>query len=341
MKPIKDQNIPVSLSRLLHYAAMAPSSHNSQPWRVRISSPDQFIVQSDSSRWLPKVDPANREVLLSIGAFWENLEQAASVFGFKVNAAVLADNTTAEDILEIRLVKSTRQDDNRLHFMEYRSTHRLECEREELNLSHLRACERLLSTSLYYFSRDGSVGKWMARELPRALEKQVFNDEKQRELVEWLRFSRSHTRRSRDGITAGMLGLSPVMKFLWFAFMNPASARSKSFRDGVVQSLEKKVNACAGFFVITSDDFSVSSLLQAGREFQRLALKCTELGIEVQPLSQLIREYPWKEELKQIIGMGKPVQCVLCVGYSPKHFKQGPRRPVSDFTINGDTPQIT
>jgi hypothetical protein len=33
----------------------------------------------------------------------------------------------------------------------------------------------------------------------------------------------------------------------------------------------------------------------------------------------------------------KPIQWVLCIGYSNKHFKQGPRRPVTDFSFLRDT----
>lgn len=331
--------IPEPLSLILQYAAMAPSSHNSQPWRVIIDSPDKFFVQSDSSRWLPKVDPENREVMLSMGAFWENLEQAASTFGLKVNAALMADNPKAENILEIQLVQGPRQVDNRLSLMESRSTHRLGYEKKELKSSDLTECQRLLPVNLAYFPRDSREGEWMARELPRAMKKQAFNEKKQAELGEWLRFSRSRTSQRCDGITPDMLGLSPIMKLMWYAFMNPLSTRSDFFRRGAVRSLKKKVKACAGFFIITSDDFSVPSLLQAGREFQRLALKCTELGIEVQPVSQLIQESPWNKELMEIIQVDKPVQWVLCVGYSKKHFKQGPRRPVTDFSVFGILPE--
>jgi hypothetical protein len=330
------ENIPEHLCKILQYAAMAPSSHNSQPWRIIIGSQDRFIVQSDSSRWLPKVDPENREVMLSIGAFWENLEQAASAFGFKVNAALAADNPMAEDILEIQLVKGPRQADNRLSLMENRSTHRLRYKKKELKPSHLKECQRLLPDNLAYFPGNSREGEWMARELPQAMKKQAFNDEKQTELGEWLRFSRDRTSQRRDGITPDMLGLSHIMKFIWYAFMNPLSTRSKTFRNGAVQSLKKKVKACAGFFIITSDDYLVPSLLQAGREFQRLALKCTELKIEVHPVSQLIQESPWDKEIMKIIQIDKPVQWVLCIGYSNKHFKQGPRRPVTDFSFFGD-----
>jgi hypothetical protein len=271
--------------------------------------------------------------MLSIGTFWENLEQAASAFGFKVNATIIADNPMALDILEVHLLKGPREVDNRLYLIKNRSTHRLGYEKKELKSSHLRECQRMLPTSLAYFPRNSKEGEWMARELPQAMKEQVFNDEKQAELGDWLRFSRSHTRQSRDGITADMLGLSPIMKFIWYGFMNPPGTLSKTFRNGAVQSLKKKVNACAGFFIITSDDFSVLSLLQAGREFERLALKFTDLGIEIQPVSQLIQESPWRKELVEIIQVSKPIQWVLCVGYSNKHFKQGPRRPVTDFVF--------
>jgi nitroreductase len=75
-------SIPEHIAQILRYASLAPSSHNTQPWRVKIISDSEFIIQSDSTRWLPKVDPDNRELLLSIGAFWENLDQAALAFGF-------------------------------------------------------------------------------------------------------------------------------------------------------------------------------------------------------------------------------------------------------------------
>jgi hypothetical protein len=329
--------IPEHLSRILQYAAMAPSSHNCQPWRIIIGPRDNFIVQSDSTRWLPKVDPGNREIMLSIGAFWENLDQAASAFGFKVNATIVADNSMAADILEIQLVKGPREVDNRLSLMENRSTHRLGYKKQELKPSHLMECQRLLPANLVYFPSSSPEGEWTARQLPLAMKNQAYNDEKQKELGEWLRFSRSLTSQRCDGITPDMLGLSPFMKFIWYTFMNPQSVRSKTFRNGAVQSLKNKVKACAGFFIITSHDFSVPSLLQAGRDFQRLALKCTQLGIEVQPVSQLVQESPWNKELVKITQVDKPIQWVLCIGYSHKHFKQGPRRPITDFSFLSDT----
>ena len=68
--------IPPDLHRILYYASLAPSGHNAQPWTVRLDG-QQMWIGTDSARWLPNVDPTNREVTLSVGAFIENLIAAA------------------------------------------------------------------------------------------------------------------------------------------------------------------------------------------------------------------------------------------------------------------------
>jgi hypothetical protein len=62
---------------ILSYSARASSSHNAQPWRIEISERDTLRLIADRSRYLPAVDPENREMLLSFGAFLETLDQAA------------------------------------------------------------------------------------------------------------------------------------------------------------------------------------------------------------------------------------------------------------------------
>ncbi len=47
--------------KILFYASLAPSGHNAQPWMVKIIDKTQWIIGSDSSRWLRHVDEANRE----------------------------------------------------------------------------------------------------------------------------------------------------------------------------------------------------------------------------------------------------------------------------------------
>ncbi|MBW2582316.1 MAG: twin-arginine translocation signal domain-containing protein, partial [Deltaproteobacteria bacterium] len=75
-KPITGQ-LDKSGGAILYHACLAPSGHNSQPWFVRIVNNNEWIIGLDSQRRLSEVDPDNREALLSIGAFAENLSLAA------------------------------------------------------------------------------------------------------------------------------------------------------------------------------------------------------------------------------------------------------------------------
>src|SRR5512140_1059344 len=66
---------------LLRYVILAPSTHNTQPWRFALSA-DGIEIYADYTRRLPVADSANRELLMSVGAAIMNLRVAAAHFGF-------------------------------------------------------------------------------------------------------------------------------------------------------------------------------------------------------------------------------------------------------------------
>ena len=65
------------LLQLVDLASRSPSGHNAQPWTLVRSGEHGLVLRSEQSRWLPMVDPANRELLLSFGALIETIRQAA------------------------------------------------------------------------------------------------------------------------------------------------------------------------------------------------------------------------------------------------------------------------
>jgi hypothetical protein len=90
---------------ILYLASLAPSGHNTQPWSVRILEPKHWVIGSDKKRWRPALDPENRELLLGIGAFIENLAIAAGAFGYEVDIQIIAKSPLDPDIADIRLKK--------------------------------------------------------------------------------------------------------------------------------------------------------------------------------------------------------------------------------------------
>ena len=92
---------------ILYLASLAPSGHNTQPWIVKYVEPYHWIIGNDKKKWLPAVDPSQRETILSIGAFIQNLEYAANSAGYLCKFNLLAANNQDEDIMEVHLQKTS------------------------------------------------------------------------------------------------------------------------------------------------------------------------------------------------------------------------------------------
>jgi hypothetical protein len=69
------------LTRLLTAAALAPSGHNTQPWRFSVEG-ERITILPDPSRRLPVVHPDDHALYISLGCAVENLMVAARGEGY-------------------------------------------------------------------------------------------------------------------------------------------------------------------------------------------------------------------------------------------------------------------
>jgi nitroreductase len=91
---VKESDFPANgsdkekLQFLLSYAILAPTSHNSQPWKFNVSG-DEIRLYADETRWLNVADADQRELHISLGCALENLLVAAEHFGYSYNVTYL------------------------------------------------------------------------------------------------------------------------------------------------------------------------------------------------------------------------------------------------------------
>lgn len=79
-----------SIHAALLLATRAPSIHNSQPWRWRMTS-EGLHLYADPERHLPNIDPDSRDLLLSCGAALHHAVVALAAMGWQAKVTRLPD----------------------------------------------------------------------------------------------------------------------------------------------------------------------------------------------------------------------------------------------------------
>src|SRR6516225_8408018 len=103
---IDSSAFPVSASAIdkarfsVGYAILAPSSHNTQPWRFIING-DELLVCADRTRSLPNIDPFDRELIISCGAALLNLRVALAYFRVPVEITTFPQSSDPDIVAHI------------------------------------------------------------------------------------------------------------------------------------------------------------------------------------------------------------------------------------------------
>ncbi len=318
---IVNDNLRV-INEIINYGAMAPSSHNAQMWQVKILSDHELIVMLDPNHTLPQVDPLNRESMISLGCFIENMVEAAPKYNLAANVRILAQNTADTEIAAVVFKPKTMDGnwDKAIENIENRHTLRIPYLKKELTKPDLNRLKGVSQNSVY-FPLNSREGQYLKEAIIQATKQQVADDAKQNELAGLMRFSKKEAAANKDGLTPEMMGLSGIAKWFVTTFFNQNTVLSKSFRKQTVSTVKKQAENCAGFIIISSPDQSIESLVNSGRTLEKLLLKATELKIAVHPLSAPLEESPWQEEIAGAIGIKQEVQMILRVGYVKDYGK--------------------
>jgi hypothetical protein len=310
--------------QILYLASLAPSGHNTQPWTVRILEPKHWVIGSDKKRWLPAVDPENRELFLGIGAFIENLVIAAGTFGYEVDIQIIAKNALDSNIADIRL-KRGKTVDLPLEKIRKRRTIRSGYTDQEIKAEDLKYITKHEAKSCmapnvptphsFYFPNNSPKGKYLQEGVIEANRTQAFRDPAQEELANWIRWSNKEAKQYRNGLTPESMEIKGFAGLYVRNFYNRESVLKKSFREQTVDITSKQVKTCGGWLVVTSADSKIPTLVEYGRIFENMLLKIREKMIAIHPMTQMLEEEAWKNRVAKELGITGEVQWILRIGY--------------------------
>jgi len=317
---------------ILYLASLAPSGHNTQPWFIKYIEPYHWIIGNDKSKWLPGVDPTQRETILSIGAFIQNLEYAANNAGYACQFNVLAVTNQDENIAEVRLQKTTAVTKYDIDKLKNRRTVRSGYLKDTLKKEDSAYLLENENDFTHFIPGGSKEFTWLNEQTIEANRIQAYRDAAQQELSEWIRFSGKDAQKHLDGLTTAGMEINGFPGWLLRNFYQQKDVMSKKFREQGIDKVKDQVSASAGWLLLTSKGYSVATLLETGKRFQRIFLKVRDKKIALHPMTQILEEAATKQLVNASIGINDDIQFILRLGYLKNYpAPVSLRRPVNWF----------
>ena len=329
----------------LSHAILAPNPHNRQPWMVDLSVANEVTVHVDTNRLLPHTDPFSRQIVVGLGCFLELMVLAAAEQGYGVELDLFPDGEDASALDQrrvavARFVPGAGRGESVLfdQVMHRRSLKEPYDMGRDVSAETLSTLEAAVQRGTGVGSTNDVAQVEKLRDLTiKAFEIEFETPRTYKESVDLFRIGAREVDANPDGLdfTGPMFeGLSATGLFSREAAMD---------RDGMAyQSGLDMVTATAAtgmaYIWLTTPGNGRSEQIMAGRDWVRLNLAATAIGLGVQPMSQALQEFPEMSALyahahDMLAPGGGVVQMLGRLGYGPD-VAQSPRWPVESKILN-------
>ena len=318
------------LRELVRLATLAPSSHNTQPWKFKIAA-DNIQIYPDRTRRLPAVDPDDRELWISLGSALENLLVAAEHFGYHPEATYHLAGTAADHIT-VALEKTGAVPASRAGLFEAIRTR--QCTRREFDgqpvptqrLDQLSAAATGAGIAPLLFT--GAAMEPLLEYVKVGNAHQMTDDKFKTEMVHWVRFNDREALASRDGLLGRGSGNPSLPRWVAQLFIGSAlNAQTQDKKD------ELNIRSSAGLLLFTSQRNDPAAWLDTGRAHERFALLATALGLKNSYINQPCEVPELRAQVQTHLSLnGGFPQLLARFGYGPA-MPRSLRRPVSEVLM--------
>ena len=314
----------------LSFALLAPNPHNLQPWQVGLEGDDVVVVHNDPNKRLPHTDPYDRQITIGMGCFLEQMVLAAGASGYAVDLQLFPEGE-AGPVALARFSQGGTPDLLAEHILNRRS-----CKEPFRDTPVPNAMANELELYADVYTDDATVDAlkkltWDAWMVEATTHRTMM------ESVDLMRYGKAEIEASPDGIDLG----GPMLEALMFAGLltreQQADPESTSFKQGVA-IYQEMLSATPAYVALTSKTNSRAEQITAGRQWLRLNLKTTAMGLALHPVSQCLQEFPEMADNYQtahdlLAEPGQTVQMLGRLGYGPE-VSASPRWPLEAKLLN-------
>lgn len=310
------------IKQILELARLAPSSHNTQPWKAAIKE-GKVVVGYEPERQLTVGDPERREMFISLGCFIETAGQAAASLGYEMTCQYIGDHP--EGVARLSFAKKSSASPKPAEAIRRRRSDRRPYMDQLLAPADLESLSRLsrASAKLVLLTSKEQIS-FISEMTKQATLSAMKRNEFRAELASWVR--NNWTRRP-DGMPAYVQGIPGPVSLIAKTVIrnNPKVANDQAKKDS------KSINHSSALALITLKNENPQAWLDAGRLFQALCLQATQKGISSAAYSAAVMDEETSAMIIKELGLKSQPVALLRLGYANGHRKASPRRKLEDI----------
>jgi len=309
------------IKKILEYGVMAPSSHNSQPWKFFVSE-NKITILPDFSRSLKHGDKNNRQLFVSLGCALENMLQAALALGLEVEYTISTEGSTS-------IFFGDRKAETKpgiLHSIENRVTNRNPyVETSELS-NFEKYAQDLSDDTTNVFICKNKIKEKIADVAVEASVAAMQDKNFRRELSHYLKNNRTS---SKIGMPAYGMGISTPVSFMVPLLINFVNVNKLS-QEKDRELLKKHTPTIV---IIATKIDTKKSWIKTGILYQKMALEAEKNKFSTAMWAAPIQTGTHYKEIQKILRTDLRPQAFFRLGKTDKETKHSPRLPAEQVTL--------
>ncbi|MCW6035303.1 hypothetical protein K4A83_03310 [Spirulina subsalsa FACHB-351] len=310
---------------LWNYAVLAPSGHNTQPWRFGVVG-EKMALYADRQRSLAVVDPQDRALIISCGAALFNLRVALAAFGYGGTVTTFPDADQPDLLAWLEFGETCSPDERAQELCQAIVTRRTDRRpyqgssplteggsgAKTLTGEQLQALERVAQgegVDLQWL--DSPERRWLMVEWVGEGDRiQMANPQFRQELSHWIKPS---TNKDHDGIPSYAQGIPPALDFV-----TPLVAqliRWVDLGDSQAQKDQTLVANAPHLALLVTEADDPDAWLATGQALSAVLLEAELWGVRASFFNQPLEVQSLREQVTQQFCSSAFPQLLFRLGY--------------------------
>jgi hypothetical protein len=304
-----------TLHSLVDIARLAPSVHNTQPWRVRAEN-SSVIVSLDRGHMLSDGDPTGRQTTISLGIFAEAICIAAESLSLAVQSVKLQDMSV---VIELGSAENTKLNSDAVDLLRKRCSDRSIYTSSPLSKETTRTIESIKRNPEVNIAiiTDPAKIKVIAGLTSQGIRLALSSPRFRRELSRYLTLPWSKKTR---GIAVKSLYIPRLIEIMQPLFMRLGIGMDKEANVEKARWL-----SASGVIILTSAGDLHSHWFEIGRTYLRVSIAVEKLGLSQATSAAIVEASNFHEDIEEMLDTKQRVQALIRIGKGSKKRHYSPR----------------